>query len=96
MAALRASHLMAVARTMRAAADCLQRQPALYATSRQLAGSAGPSGGSQADEQDEQEEAAAGGGWMPSWMKNRLPSVLGGTKEVDELENLTLDCEMGL
>lgn len=36
-------------------------------------------------------DGAKESGWMPSWVKSKLPGVLGGTKE--SIEELTLDCE---
>lgn len=33
-----------------------------------------------------------GGGWVPNWMRSRLPAALGGNKEeISELEGMTLD-----
>lgn len=33
-------------------------------------------------------------GWVPGWLKSRLPSVLGGDREaVQQMEDLTLDCK---
>lgn len=37
--------------------------------------------------------AEGGGGWLPEWAKSRLPGVLGGTKDLTQMEDLTLDCE---
>lgn len=30
-------------------------------------------------------------GWLPQWLQSKLPSALGGTREYDELEELTFD-----
>lgn len=38
------------------------------------------------------DQAAAGQhSWMPHWLQSRLPGVLGGSREVEQLDNLTLD-----
>lgn len=67
----------------RHAYQCLANQQlpnvtALYA--RHLATAAPPGDASE-----------GGSAWMPSWVKSKLPGVLGGTKETTE--NFTLDSE---
>lgn len=43
------------------------------------------------------EDGSSGGSsWMPKWLQQKLPGVLGGTREYDELEDLTLDSECKL
>ncbi|KAK9808757.1 hypothetical protein WJX72_003095 [[Myrmecia] bisecta] len=66
----------------------LARQRAT-AEARQLACYSSQTSSTTAAQQDI--EKAPGGSWMPSWLKSRLPGVLGGTREYDELEDLDLD-----
>lgn len=81
-AALRSSRLTTL-RTC--AAPSLQ-----YCQLRELAaGASGSPSSSQGDAADA--AGGGGGGWMPSFLRSRLPSMLGGTRQVDELEDLTLD-----
>ncbi|KAK9860372.1 hypothetical protein WJX84_010143, partial [Apatococcus fuscideae] len=39
--------------------------------------------------QDEAQEGSSS--WVPDWMKKRLPGFMGGTREIDKMENLTVD-----
>ena len=39
------------------------------------------------------DEASSSSGWVPSWLKQRLPVGMGGSRGTDELEDLTLDSE---
>ena len=39
------------------------------------------------------EASSSSNGWVPSWLKQRLPVGMGGSRGTDELEDLTLDSE---
>ncbi|GMH34076.1 hypothetical protein BSKO_01910 [Bryopsis sp. KO-2023] len=44
-----------------------------------------------APETESEQKEGGGNSWIPDWMKSKLPGILGGKKDFDELKNMDID-----